>query len=253
MRKLSWLVGTAAAGLLWGFASPALAAGGALNCNGTLTGSLSSGVVVPPNGSCVLNNATVPSDVNVGGNGYFEADNTKMLGNVLGDSAETVFIHDGSRVGGKVETLGGAQLFVYNSTVNNDIRAKNLTNKVEICGSTVSSGGIDVEGLHTGGPGDEILIGDPLTVGCPGNTVSGGITVGSNFTDVYFAIRGNPLNSGNPLSLGNLSVTDNTGTSDKFVQNNIGSQTLTLTCSNNASPFVGGPSGTFGSILGQCF
>lgn len=253
MRKLSWLVGTAAAALLCGFASPALAAGGALNCNGTLTGSLSSGVVVPSNGSCVLNNATVPSDVNVGGNGYFEADNTKMLGNVLGDSAETVFIHDGSRVGGKVETLGGAQLFVYNSTVNNDIRAKNLTNKVEICGSTVSSGGIDVEGLHTGGPGDEILIGDPLTVGCPGNTVSGGINVGSNFTDVYFAIRGNPLNSGNPLSLGNLSVTDNTGTSDKFVQNNIGSQTLTLTCSNNASPFVGGPSGTFGSILGQCF
>src|SRR5437764_2394320 len=41
--------------------------------------------VVPSNGSCVLNNATVPSDVNVGGNGYFEADNTKILGNVLGE------------------------------------------------------------------------------------------------------------------------------------------------------------------------
>jgi hypothetical protein len=241
-----------AAALLCGFASPALAAGGTLACNGTLTGSLSAGVVVPPNAVCVLTNATVPSDVNVEGNGYFEADNTKILGNVLGDHAETVYIHDGSRVGGKVETLGGAQLFVYNSAVNDDIRAENLTNKVEICGSTVSSGGIDVEGLHAGGPGDEILIGDPLTAGCPGNTVGGGINVESNFTDVYFVIRGNALGSSHPLSRGNLSVTDNTGPSHKFVQSS-GGQTLTLRCSNIGSPVVGGPSGTFWSIPGQCF
>ena len=248
MRKLSLLVGTAVIVLLCGFAAAAQSAKDrgrhdAFKCNGTLTGAFHD-VVVPPNGVCVLTNSTVRENVEVRKNAYFQADNTKIRDDVRGDHAQTVFINTGSSVGGGVETRGGAQLFVYNATVKHDIRATNLTNKVEICGTTVSRGGVDIERLHGGG--NEILIGDPLTVGCPRNTVSReSVKVEMNFTDVYFVIRGNTI------SHGNLLVTDNTGTSDKFVQTN--NRGKTLNCTGNTAPFVGGPNGTWTRKRGQCF
>ena len=248
MRRLSSSAGRAVIVLLCGSAAPALAAKDhrdhhhAFRCNGTFTRTFKD-VVVPPNGVCVLTNSTVRDNVEVQKNAYFRADKTKIRGDVQGDRGQTVFINTGSSVGGDVEMHGGAQLFVYNSTVKHDIQAKNLTNEVELCGTTVSRGGVDVERLHGGG--NEILIGDPLTVGCPGNTVArGSVKVEGNFTDVDFVILGNTI------SLGNLLVNDNTGTSDKVVQTNKGGKTLR--CTGNTAPFVGGPNGTWASKQGQC-
>jgi hypothetical protein len=242
MKNLSLLAGAAVIVVLCGFASTAPAASTVFRCNGHFSGGRYQAVVVPANDVCVLTNSIVSGDVVPQHNAYFEADSAKIRGNVHGRRAQTIFINTGSRVGGDVLADGGAQLFVYNSTVGHSIGASSLTNEVEVCGNKVSSGSVDVEGLHGGG--NEILIGDPAA-NCGANTISrGSLRVEDNFTDVYFAI------SGNRIRHGNLRVTHNTGTSEKLVQANNGGQTLK--CSNNASPFAGHPNGTWASKQGQC-
>jgi hypothetical protein len=210
----------------------------ATQCNGTFTGVTFEDVVVPPNGVCVLSNSTVNGDVEVQKDAFFQATNTKIEGDVEGDQAQTVFIDTGSSAGA-VSGEETGQVFVFNATVNGGVQSDNGTNEVEVCGSTVK-GRIKVQDLHGGG--NEILIGDP-TNSCSGNTAKS-VHVADNFTDVFFSIRGNTIS-------GNITVSNNSGTSDKFVQNNNGGKTLE--CVGNASPFVGGPNGAWVSKEGQCF
>jgi len=245
MKKPSLLAGTVVIGLLCAFASIALAAGTtAFSCNGTFSGGHYQGVVVPAGGTCTLSGATVSKSVQVAQNGYFEADSSKISGSVWGKQAQTVFINGGS-VGGNISANRGAQLFAYNATVGGYIGSSWLTTEVEICGNTVAGTGIGVIGLHPGGPGNEILIGDPAA-GCSGNTITNGsVAVAYNSTDVDFVM------SGNTVRVGNLWVAHNVGTSEQLVQNNNGGNRLA--CSHNTgSPFTGSPNGHWASILGQC-
>ena len=83
---------------------------------------------------------------------------------------------------------------------------------MQICGNTVRKGNIEVRRSGT-----DVLIGDPLAVGCRGNVVKrGDVMVTRNFSLVEFVLRGNTI------MRGDLRVTNNTGPTPKFVQNNSG-------------------------------
>jgi hypothetical protein len=111
---------------------------------------------------------------------------------------------------------------------------------VQICGTAVQRGDVEVKKSGT-----DILIGDPLTAGCPGNSVErGSVEVKENFTDVELVIRGNSI------PRGNLEVIGNTGPSDKFVQSNTGGRKLR--CIGNTPRFFGSPNPGWQRYEGQC-
>jgi hypothetical protein len=109
-----------------------------------------------------------------------------------------------------------------------------------VCGNTVD-GRIEVKDSA-----DDILIGDPLTIGCAGNTVLNHhrIRVEDNFVNVEMVIRGNTIQGGD------LEVNDNKGPADKFVQDNKGG--YALECHNNSSPFTASGNTGFKRSEGQC-
>src|SRR2546430_16510579 len=101
MRKLFVLVGMAMVAAL----AMSSSAAKSTTCSGTQTGQAFSGdLVVPANGSCTIVSSTVGDDVKVGENAYFEADNSQIADHVKGRSALTVFLHNGTTVGGNVKT-----------------------------------------------------------------------------------------------------------------------------------------------------
>ena len=132
-------------------------------------------------------------------------------------------------------------MFVYNATIKGSIGVKKANSAVQVCGTTVKGSAFTVSGSRR-----DILIGDPLTTGCPGNNVpNGSMTLVGNSTDVEFVVRGNSVPSGN------LVVLNNTGRSGKYVQRNTGGNRLK--CAGNGSPFVGGPNGSWVMKEGQCY
>ncbi len=212
-------------------------------CDGTFTGITLRELTVAPNDSCTLNQSTVKGDVSVRANAYFEANDTAIGGDVGAKDALTVFIHDGSSVGGDVEAKRTPQLYVFTSTVTGDVEAKNAISDighVQICGVHVLEGDIVVKRV-----GGDVLVGDPLTSDCPGNTVNhGSVRIERNVTDVELVVRGNTIPEGS------LDVSDNTGPSAKFVQSNTGG--TRLECDDNLAPFVGSPNTGWATIQGQC-
>jgi hypothetical protein len=213
-----------------------------VQCNGTLSNqTIPQDLVVPDNGSCTLNSSTVGRNVKVGKDAFFQSGASTINGNVFGDRSQTIFIDTGSTVGNGVEGNRTAQVFVYNSTITGDVEAWRSTQAVQICGNTI-------DGLvHVHQSGRDILVGDPGTVGCAGNKIKSGknVKVHDNSTDVELVV------SGNTLQGGSLIVEDNTGTSGKAVQNNIGSGG-SLKCSGNTDPFTGTPNSGFAQTRGQC-
>jgi hypothetical protein len=212
-------------------------------CDGTFTGITVRDLTVKPNDACTLNRSTVTGDVSVRTNAYFETNDTSIGGDVEGKSALTIFIRDGSSVGGDVEAKRTPQLFLFTSTVTGDIEAKNAigdSGHVQICGVNVLEGDILVKKV-----GGDVLVGDPLAVDCPGNTVThGSVWIERNVTDIELVVRGNTIPEGS------LDVSDNTGPSDKFVQSNTGGKRLT--CNDNTTPFVGMPNTGWAFTQGQC-
>jgi hypothetical protein len=210
-------------------------------CNGTYTGvTIKSDVDVPRDGSCTLISSTVKGGVEVEKNAYFQATGTSIREDVSGDGALTVFIDGGSTVGGDIVTDKTAQVFAFDSTINGSIGVFRTTDKVDLCGNTVKG-----EGIGVVRSGRDILIGDPLTVGCGGNNVTrGSMLIAQNNTDVELVIRGNAV------TRGSMYVIDNAGPSDKFVQNNTGGRTLR--CTGNQAPFVGAPNPGWQQYQGQC-
>jgi hypothetical protein len=159
---------------------------------------------------------------------------------VVGYQSQTVFIDTGSSVGGRISTDLTSQVFVYNATINGSIGIKRSSSAVQVCGTTVKGSAFTVSYSQR-----DILIGDPLATGCPGNTVpNGSVTLLGNSTSAEFVARGNSV------STGNLVVENNTGPSGKYVQSNTGGNMLK--CAGNASPFVGGPNGSWATKTGQC-
>lgn len=197
-------------------------------------------VVVPENGTCILAGGSVGGDVKVGKNAYFQATGTQIAGDVEGKKSQTIFIDTGTTVGGGVDTWSTAQVFVFGATLNDELEVSRSTDKVQVCGTGING---DVGVDHSG---RDILFGDPTPgADCAPNTVRNAhsATFDDNSTDVEFTIRGNTFEGGD------LTVEDNRGTSDKFVQNNTGGDVLA--CHDNATPFTGTPN-SFATEEGQC-
>jgi hypothetical protein len=238
--KLFVLVGVVVTALL-ALASSAAAHGTTCNSTIPLTGANISGdLVVPDNGECTIINSTVGDDVKVGKNAYFQATGSTIADDVEGNRSQTIFIEGSSTVGDEVRTSRTAQVFIFDSTINGAIGITGTTDQVNVCGNTVD-GRIEVK--HSG---RDILIGDPLTVGCAGNTVLNKhrIRVEDNFVDVELVVRGNTVQGGD------LEVNDNEGPAAKFVQDNKGGDELE--CRHNESPFTASGNTGWHETEGQC-
>jgi hypothetical protein len=260
MRKLLVLAGVALIAVL----VPASPAAANLNCNGAFTGSVSGDVVVKQGTTCTLTDATVQDDIEVLAGGILFATNTTVGDDVqihrdafgqlsnsrVGDSvngrtALTVLVDSGTTVGGEIRTRSTFLVFVFDSTVGEQIDVHDtpaeLSGTVNICGNTVQGGKI-----HVLNSGTDILVGDAdPDVKCAGNTVQNGdIEIEHNFTDVELVVEAN-----NVLK-GDLEVSDNRGPSDKRVTYNIGGEELE--CKDNETPFTAAANTGWMELEGQC-
>jgi hypothetical protein len=209
-------------------------------CDEPLTGVTLDDVVVETDGVCTLTGSTVTGDVRVGRDGFFQATNTDIAGGVRAYRALTVFLNEGSTVGGSVRTDRTFQVFVFDSSVTRDLEVRRSSDRIHICGNTLLEGDIEVERS-----GPDILIGDPDTVDCAGNTLAkGDIEAEDNFTDVEFVIRGNTV------TLGDLEVFDNDGPVTKFIEDNVGGDRLV--CAGNDPPISALNNTGWARITGQC-
>jgi hypothetical protein len=238
MRKL-FVLPIAALVVVLAMASPA-AAHKKFRCESTVTGVTVDNVVVPRDGSCILIDSNVNGKVSVGKNAFFQATNTAIAGKVRADRALSLFIDTGSSVGRSVRADDTTQVFIFNATINGDVEVDDTSEVVQICGTTVPNG--DVEVKHSG---TDILIGDPQAEGCAGNTVSrGDIEVERNVADIEFVVRGNTV------SVGDLEVNSNRGPVEKFVQDNTGGNELE--CFGNSPTFTASGNTGWSKKEGQC-
>jgi hypothetical protein len=222
-------------------ATASTAGASTFTCNGTFTGGTYDSVSVPSNGSCTLIDATVAGSVTVKPKAYFEADSTDVGGRIYGLLAQTVYIHDGSILGGGISTVGTAQVLAFDSSVTDGSIRVLLTSpsggQVNVCGMTVSQ---DVTVLFSG---TDILIGDPLAVDCAGNNVGRDIDVVANHVTIELVVRGNTVGD-------DLHVNFNRGPAGKFVESNIGGDELD--CRHNSLPFSAAANVGWNELEGQC-
>jgi hypothetical protein len=238
MKKLLGVAGVASTMVLV-LASPS-AARADVSCNGVFNRVSFDDVVVPRGGACTLVDSAVEGDITVRKDGYLQTTGTTVRGDVSGTEAQTIFVDTGSRVSGSVEGYRANQVFVYNSTVNRNIDVEGAGDVVQICGTTVLKGDIVVQKGRR-----DILIGDPLAVGCAGNTVRlGDLAVRRSVADVEFVIRANRIRKGN------LEVSRNAGDVRKFIEDNTGG--ARLVCRDNSRPFTVSDNAGWDRKLGQC-
>ncbi len=210
-----------------------------LTCNEELTGADVDEVVVPVGGACTLFDSQVSDDVSVLENAYFQATNTAIADKVRAHGAQTLFIDSQSSVGRTVKAHDAIQVFIFNATIGRGIIVDDATEVVQVCGTTVTKGDVEVSESGT-----DILIGSPSAVDCAGNTVSeGDMEIERNFTDVEFVVEGNSI------PFGDLEVKRNKGPVEKSVQNNTGGGELE--CYANDLPFLASGN-VFGRVTGQC-
>jgi hypothetical protein len=214
----------------------------AQTCNGTFTGVTLDGVVVPNDGVCILVGSQVNGNVTVRARGYFEANNTDISGNVISLLADTVYIHDGSTVGGNVNALLTDNVFLFDSSVGGNTNVLGTparrAGRVNVCGMTV---GADINVLFSG---TDILVGDPLAMGCGGNSAVDA-TIAGNFVDVELIVRGNTIQR-------RLEVSLNKGPAAKRVELNMGAPSNSvLACRLNQLPFTA-TANLFTRREGQC-
>jgi hypothetical protein len=210
-------------------------------CSGVQTGVTYRGdVLVPRGGTCTLVNSTVRGDVKVLRGAYFQATRTIVREDVRSTEAQTVFVDTGSKVYGAVKAKRTIQVFVFNSTVTDDIEIERARQVAQVCGSAVRRGDLSVE--HSG---RDILVGDPEAEGCAGNTIRrGDLEVEDNFVDVELVVRGNTIRKGD------LKVLKNKGPVPKFVEDNEGGDLLR--CSRNSAPFFSSDNTRWDDERGQC-
>ena len=236
MRKLFALCGLALVALT--AAAPA-AADHKFRCESVETGVTVRDVYVPSDASCSLIDSTVTGNVYVSRGAFFEARNTDIAGEVHADDSLTVFLDTGTTVGHSVKVHRTTQVFVFNATVGGRVEIDKAAEVVQVCGTTVEHGDIEIERSGT-----DLLVGDPQAVGCPGNAVSeGDIEIERNFTDVEFVVRGNTIGD-------DLEVNRNTGPVEKFVQDNTGGDELE--CNGNEEPFTASGNTGWKEKDGQC-
>ena len=210
-----------------------------LTCEADVAGVTVDEVIVPAGGVCTLRDSTVSGDVRVASNAFFQASNSEIGGRVTGNQALTVFLDTGTTVGRSVKTHATIEVFVFNATVGGDIEVEDTSAVVQVCGTTIERGDLDIERSGT-----DLLVGDPQAVDCAGNTVSqGDVEIERNFTDVEFVVRGNTI-------AGDLQVNRNTGPVEKFVEDNVGGDELE--CERNEEPFTASNNTGWRVEEGQC-
>lgn len=220
-------------------AAPAAAATTECNSTSDITGATFDDVVVPRDGRCVLINSTVTGDVRVKRGAYFQATNTDIAGKVSADDALTLFIDTDSTVGRSVRADDTAEVFIFNATIGKGIDVDDSTAVVQICGTTVTKGDVEVRDSSF-----DILIGDPQAEGCAGNTIAGGdLELRRNIAEVEFVVRGNTI-------AGDLEVNHNRGSAAKFVEDNTGGDELE--CFGNEDPFTASGNTGFNDVKAQC-
>jgi hypothetical protein len=210
-------------------------------CDGTLTGTNVPGdLVVPDNGTCILDHSSVGDDVKVGRDAYFQSTASNVADDIQADNAQTLLLESGSTVGGDVQASRTAQVFIFDSTLNGELEVRGTTDQVNICGNTVDG---DVSVKYSG---RDILVGDPLTLDCAPNVVLNdhSIRVYKNDVDVELIVRGNEVQGGN------LEVNRNTGPAKKVVEGNTGGRELE--CLNNEQPFTASGNTGWSETEGQC-
>jgi hypothetical protein len=209
-------------------------------CDGVFTGATYDDVVVPRDGNCTLVGATVNGNVKALEGAYVQATGTSIGGNVQADGAQTLFVDTGSKVSGTIKAFRTSQVFVFNARVVGEIEVRRSSDTVQICGTTVTKGDIEVERSNR-----DILIGDPLAIDCAGNLVKrGNVEINHNSTIVEFVIRGNTITKGD------LEVIGNTGPVPKVVEDNIGGDRLK--CSGNSGSFIARGNRSWDHKQGQC-
>jgi hypothetical protein len=211
-----------------------------VQCNSVLTGVSVRNVTVVPGSTCQLVDSNVTGDVTALANSYFQAKHTTVQGNVQGKGAQTAFLEGGTKVRGSVRGSWVVQVFIFDTTVRGDITIDRASDQVFICGTKVERGSIVVKRSKR-----DILIGDPLSGGCRGNSVlRGDITVTGNSTDVELVVRGNRVRRGS------LVVSGNTGPSDKIVHGNSGGKHIV--CRANSQAFAASKNPQWKKASGQC-
>jgi hypothetical protein len=237
MWKLS-VFGGAVIAVVLTIAAPA-AAKHKFRCDSEATGVTVRDVEVPRDATCSLSGVTVTGDVHVGRNAFFEAAGSSITGKIRADRSLTVFLDTGTTVGRSVKTHATTQVFVFNATVGGDLDVEGTTEVVQVCGTTIERGDLEIERSGT-----DLLVGDPEAVDCAGNTVSrGDVEIERNFTDVEFVVSGNTI-------AGDLEVNRNTGPVEKFVEDNVGGDELE--CERNEAPFSASNNTGWRDKDGQC-
>jgi hypothetical protein len=211
-------------------------------CNGTFTGAtINNNVVVPDNGVCILIASTVNGNVSVKKNAYFEASASTINGSITSFRSTTVYVHDGTK-SKSINAFLTQQVFAFDSTITSGsltvIGSPISNGQINSCGMNVQNGNINVFFSGT-----DILIGDPLTVGCAGNTVNGEVNVSANYVQVELVVRGNTISD-------DLALFYNRGPAGKFVEANIGGDELV--CKGNSSPFTAAANVGWQEKKGQC-
>jgi hypothetical protein len=211
-------------------------------CNGTLTGvTINNNVVVPDNGTCILIASTVNGNVSVKKHSYFEANASTINGSITSFRSTTVFVHDGTK-SKSISAFLTQQVFAFDSTITSGsltvIGSPISNGQINSCGMNVQHGNINVFFS-----GSDILIGDPLTLGCAGNTVNGEVNVSANYVQVELVVRGNTISD-------DLALFFNRGPAGKFVEANVGGDELV--CKGNSSPFTAAANVGWNQKKGQC-
>lgn len=218
-------------------ASPA-PVGADSTCTGTRTGArFDDNLIIPEGAACTLVDSTVRGNVVLRGTAYFQATGTNIRGNIAAADAQTIFVDTGSSVDGNIQADRTAQVHVFGATIAGNVEVRAASDAVMLCSSTVR-GNISISAS-----GRDILVGDPLTVDCAGNTVRGNVVVERSETDVELMVRGNTID-------GNLTVSGNQGSSAKAVESNRGRGNLE--CRDNGAPFTGGQNVGWAQATGQC-
>jgi hypothetical protein len=197
-------------------------------------------LVVPANGTCILDHSNVGDDVKVGRNAYFESVGSNIADDIQSENAQTLYLRSGTTVGGDVEAGRTVQVFIFDSTLNGTLEVRGTTDQVNICGNTVDG---DVSVKYSA---RDILVGDLQTIGCAGNTVLNhhSIRIEKNFVDVELVVRDNVVHGGD------LQVNRNRGPAKKFVEGNKGGRELE--CLNNEQPFTASGNTGWRETEGQC-
>jgi hypothetical protein len=202
---------------------------------------ISDGLIV--SGDCVYLNSAISGGVQVTSTGGLELENSSVSGGIVVSPGGELDVGHGlsnfmatglpNSISGGI-TFNGFDIDLINATVSGPTKINGPTSGgiPLVCGSTLDSLELTgVSGAFLGDPGEPLEGGTPAD--CPGNIVSGGITVkNSNLVEI----------EGNVVS-GGISVSDSTliEVAGNIVSGGISCTNVTPYVDGDHTPNIGGP------------